>query len=62
MTKNQQILLDCTKSAAKDAEMLVEGLREGRSMTEMHDLRGTLRVNLEVALKKLKALEESNGR
>lgn len=62
MTKNQQILLDCAKSAATDAEMLIEGLREGRSMAEMYDIRGTLRVNLEVALKKLSALEENNGR
>lgn len=55
-------MLDCAKSAATDAEMLIEGLREGRSMAEMYDIRGALRVNLEVALKKLSALEENNGR
>jgi len=62
MTKNQQILLDCAKNAATDAEMFIEGLQEGQSIVQLYDIRGTLRVNLEVALKKLKELEDNNGR
>lgn len=55
--KDLGILRRCVEGFEGDADLLIKELEKGRHLSELYDLRGTLEVNLEVALRVVRKLK-----